>query len=681
MNQKVFFVFFIVATIFRHATSSSNNLLTENSSSNTPMESCDDCIIRAKKFYFRTVSDPEEFCVTNHLCVKDEDTNSVPTSLQSGGGPSLLTSTEPIDPQDSNINHSKSHNPITISAAEAPTMNPTAKTPIPGNPSRKPTDVENSIPNDATDSQLTLDESLSNDLTNNDTFRSFMSSIYLKNLTGAMDQEVSEIFSIIALDFLRDNSVSDGISEEIDFILVEVTAEGPEFGNSTKEEMHIDGMHVFFETVVDLEDNNEIDLPRLIESIFRNNKNDLFFRLAEADDFFIPLYGKMPSIHEVEESQSGFMRTSWVASSLAAVACSVLLSAILLVKKRTGPRRDYKDPSKQDTFPLYTLEQTCSECSTPTNKPGDGERQIGTVTNSYDSVVSNMEYESFCNEYDGSHSNLTDLMKKQNILMDLEGDTLVGLELLRSETNNSSSNSARDVGNHEKNNYEVQKRRFEIKGETDEESIGSRAGYKARMRKRQIEMDLRKKSMEGTSMGAILIATSSLKSDEEIGEHRSKIEAVEKQNSIKLEVHTGQDENLSAGPEQKRSFMNQISTIFRPDSKKQQIRRLEPIGINQEDGSVLSFLNTPQNTGNKINSFRDETETDKYLSVNTHILPKSILKVDKCESPDSPAAYTNFSRKNIRNHGYRANTHIVSSPTSKAVKRSRMTTPEGYYHY
>ena len=194
-------------------------------------------------------------------------------------------------------------------------------------------------------------------------------------------------------------------------------------------------------------------------------------------------------------------------------------------------------------------------------------------------------------------------------------------------------------------------------------------------------MDLRKKSMEGTSMGAILIATSSLKSDEEIGEHRSKIEAVEKQNSIKLEVHTGQDENLSAGPEQKRSFMNQISTIFRPDSKKQQIRRLEPIGINQEDGSVLSFLNTPQNTGNKINSFRDETETDKYLSVNTHILPKSILKVDKCESPDSPAAYTNFSRKNIRNHGYRANTHIVSSPTSKAVKRSRMTTPEGYYHY
>lgn len=103
-------------------------------------------------------------------------------------------------------------------------------------------------------------------------------------------------------------------------------------------------------------------------------------------------------------------------------------------------------------------------------------------------------------------------------------------------------------------------------------------------RKRQIEQALEKgRSGESTSMGAILIATKSLGSQDEIEGQKTNMDVVEKQRSI----------GLGENSVQKRSFMEQISAIFRPTSKKSQIRRLKPVGMNQDDGSVLSFFNTP----------------------------------------------------------------------------------------
>lgn len=188
--------------------------------------------------------------------------------------------------------------------------------------------------------------------------------------------------------------------------------------------------------------------------------------------------------------------------------------------------------------------------------------------------------------------------------MDLEGDYLDGLELVRENS------------------------KYRANRDKDEESVGSRA----RMRKRQIELALAKsRSQEGPSMEAILVATSSLRSDEE-----SEVQKPRRR-SAKL-----RRSSESQKPNEKLSFMEQISSVFRSKSNKPQVRRLEPVPMNQDDGSVLSFMSTPHSSTNGTKSFREE---DKYLGV-----PKSILKVDdKCESPEYPAVYPdslgqNFSR-------------------------------------
>jgi hypothetical protein len=225
-------------------------------------------------------------------------------------------------------------------------------------------------------------------MTNNDLWRTAISSLFLKNLTSAMNLEVAEVFSITALDFLRDYSRSLSLSEEIDFILVEVVGQGPELGDSTKFEAHIDGMHIFFETVVYVKVDEQIDVPRLIETIFKTNKNDFFSRLAESNEFFTPLDPESRS-NQIP-SMSDFM-SSWVISSLAVVGSSVFLAAILLARRiqRTRPRRYHQESSKQDTCPLYTLEQTCSsEESNETNKTGDDKALNPRDKNA---VVSNIE--------------------------------------------------------------------------------------------------------------------------------------------------------------------------------------------------------------------------------------------------------------------------------------------------
>jgi hypothetical protein len=453
MNGHPSFLLFIVATIFFHdatlgvhATSWSTNFSTEYFSFNTPTDTCDDCIQRARDYYSRTVSDPEQFCVENHLCVKNPDASSPseklntsrsqipevessllsntvqthePSSLPSDGlslvpntGPSLRRNAVPSGepslfastvqslspsplPSDRQSYNEYIDNPTDMPnfiQSLSPTVLPTTNAPSPtlsnfleATPIKSPESLP--LPMDA----MNLDPTM----TNNDSWRTAISSLFLKNLNSAMDLEVAEVFSITALDFLRDYSKPLTLSEGIDFILVEVVGQGPELGNSTKFDAHIDGMHIFFETVVNIKGDKQIDVPRLIEMIFKTNKNDLFFRLAESNEFFIPLgFESHRSQGEVKSqitSASDFM-SSWVVSSLAVVGCSVFLATILSARRvqRTRPRRYHQDSSKQDTYPLYTLEQTCSsEDSTQTNKTGDGNATNPRDKN--DSVVSNIE--------------------------------------------------------------------------------------------------------------------------------------------------------------------------------------------------------------------------------------------------------------------------------------------------
>lgn len=460
MNGHSSSLLFIVASIFLHDATLgvhalSTNFSTEYFSFNTPTDTCDDCIQRARDYYSRTVSDPEQFCVENNLCVKNPDAGSPseipevessllsntvqahePSSLPSDG-PSLFPSTEPslrrnalpsgepslfastmpslspsplpsdrqsnneyIDDRTDMPNSIQSISPTVLPTTNAPS--PTLSNSLEATPIKPPESLP--LPMDA----MNLDPAMAN----NDSWRTAISSLFLKNLTSAMDLEVAEVFSITALDFLRDYSRPLSLSEEIDFILVEVVGQGPELGDSTKFEAHIDGMHIFFETIVNVKGDEQIDVPRLIETTFKTNKNDFFSRLSESNEFFTPLDPESRSSQGEVESQitsmSDFM-SSWVISSFAVVGSSVFLAAILSVRRfqQNRPHRYHQESSKQDTYPLHTLEQTCSsEESNETNKTGDGN---ATDPRDKNAVVSNIESwkNSFLKHYDIPYSTLS----------------------------------------------------------------------------------------------------------------------------------------------------------------------------------------------------------------------------------------------------------------------------------
>ena len=248
---------------------------------------------------------------------------------------------------------------------------------------------------------------------------------------------------------------------------------------------------------------------------------------------------------------------------------------------------------------------------------------------------------------------------------------MVGLKLIHSETIKTPS-SSRDVGKYE-NKYEPKKLQSEIEIDADEESVVSRA----RIRKRQIEEDYRKRRSEGgTTMGSILIATESLKSDEDVEGQKTSIEVVEEQERNNVELL--KCDSLSSEPEQKRSFMDQVTTIFRPKIKqKPQVPRLQPVRYQHDDDSDLSFLSTPHSIPNKLNSFNDSGRRGR-TDDDSDILPRGILK-----SPFSPVVYTNFARNEMRSHPSpgNMNIHVISSPTAKGLKRFNTSTPKGYYHH
>lgn len=704
MNGQIFFVLLIVITILlhdaslgAHAISVSNNFSTDHFSFNTPTGTCEDCIRRARNYYSVTISNPEQFCVHNYLCVKNPETSSYSPKTPSENLTILRSETPTIEPSTTDLDASliikkKEPDPISVLAEESyylknifPTILPTTNAPsqtlsnfFQGTPTRAPTNhIKNSFPSDAPSPILTFHESLPTDamnldpiLTNNHSQRTAISSLFLKNLNIQMDPEVANYFSIIALDFLRDNSMSLALSERIDFIFVKVVGQGPELGNSTEFEVHIDGMHIFFETIVNVKGDDQIELPWLMESIFKTNKNDFFFRLAESNEFFIPLVVENHSSQEVEGQMtptSEFMN-SWVVSSLSVVACSVFFTTLLLTKmiRRTRPQRFHHDSSKRNVYPLYTIEQTYSDDSTETNKTPDENRKNGNATNPRDK---------------------NDLV---DILMNLEGESLAGLKLLQSEDNDSLAHSSRDTGSYTKKKCETNKLSTTSKIDTIQESKGERQpGHNARTRKRQIEQEFQKRrlwSEENTSMGAILIATSSFNCDGDVGAQR-----------LSIEIATGQCENLSPPAVQKKSIMDQISTIFRTKNKKQQIRRLEPNRIIEEDCSDLSSLSTPAHSPSKgLNSFceaiqNNRTDEANYLSINTNALPKSLLKGDKYRfcpeaatavSPKCATTYANLSKKKSTNRPNPIKTYFISSPISKRLQGSRTTTQEiRHQHY
>jgi hypothetical protein len=261
-----------------------------------------------------------------------------------------------------------------------PTLIHTTSAPSPSEPTNS---IDNSSSSDLQSSQFTFHDSLLKDDVDLDAStakiivqRTTISSIFLKNLTYAMDHEVAELFSITVLDFLRDYSTLGALSERIDFILVDVVGQGPELGDSTEFEVqHIDGMHVFFETVVNVKGDKQIDLPRLMEMIFKSNKNDFIVRLVESNDYFRPLSAESHIAEEKVERQitaTNFV-SSWVVSSLAVVVCSVFFTTMLLTRmvRRTRPTRNTEDASKPDIYPLETLEQTYSDDSSQTSKKDD----------------------------------------------------------------------------------------------------------------------------------------------------------------------------------------------------------------------------------------------------------------------------------------------------------------------
>ena len=347
----------------------------------------------------------------------------IPSSYPSDGiseipsdGPSIidiLTSSRVDDTQldkvsvstnESILSSSVSHS---ISSTKTPSISPTKKPSatlfnlLPGIFQSTPSNsIQRVIPSGTPSSQPSYYESLPTnpmDLdptsTNEDSWwRTTVSSLFLKNLASPMDPEVTEIFSSTALQFLRDYSSSVAVARGVEFIYVKVVGQGPELGNSTEFHAHIDGMHIYFETIADIEDNVEIDLPWLIENIFKINKNEFFARLAESSEFFLPVGiesrstgGNLGGMESGVASTSDFMN-SWVISSLAVVVFSVFLTTLLMTRmvKRIRPRRFQEDSAKRDFYPLNTLVESFSDHSTETINMGNKKGKSNTAIDKYD---------------------------------------------------------------------------------------------------------------------------------------------------------------------------------------------------------------------------------------------------------------------------------------------------------
>ena len=650
MNGQTLITFFTVTTIFL-----GKGILGIHAVSLT--DTCNDCLLRARKYYSKTVLDPEQFCINNHLCIKTErptfKPSEFPTNRPSRSPSSLPTFSpterptyKPSELPTNKPSHSPSSLP-TSSPSELPSDGPLLLPRVVPSAEKKkhPADessfFQTNFPTvwstiSGTDSSSTeilqmTPSGMSSDeskpplgMINN---RTTISSLFLKNLTRSMNHEVTEDFSTIALEFLKEYSLGLGLAGGVEFIEVKVVGQGPELGNSTEFGVHIDGIHIFFETIA--KSYQETDIPRLIEIIFKRNRKHFFARLIESNEYFAPLgvdnVGGRESVGNQIKSSRDFL-SGWVITCLSAVVGSVFITTVLIARmigqnRSTGGRQDVK---KQDTHPLYSMEQISSYNSTETNK-----------------IV-----------YSDSEDNTFTKNSSVDILQDLD-HSLVGLKLLNSQDSYSAKSSA-DARSYKKQNYEAERIAIETVIDANDDAKGrSKTSHDARMRKRQIEQDFKKRKSSGTSMGAILIATSSFQSDEESGEQRSGLEDASDQNSN----HTWSE-----------SILHQISTVFRTKKKKQKLLRLEPVQIIEEDDSDSSCLSTPVQIPNEgLSYFNERHQNDKYDE-------------EHCLSINTDIANTTFSKKISRTCPSPIETHFVSSPISKRLQRSRATTqPTGHY--
>lgn len=253
--------------------------------------------------------------------------------------------------------------------------------------------------------------------------------------------------------------------------------------------------------------------------------------------------------------------------------------------------------------------------------------------------------------------------------MNLEEESLMGLKLLRSE-----DNSSLDMGSYKKHNGPPSKFDIESKIESMKKAQeSSQPGYDARMRKRKLEQQFRKRgSREGTSMEAILIATSSFNTDEDGSERISSVE-----------ISAGHYENASTSVAHNVSIMNRVSNIFRRKKIEDHVPKLEPVRTTGEDDSLLSYESegfiSPVSA---LRSFRlvaqvDMVDEEICSSINTDDLTvgkryeKKILKGDKYDDSSAGRACALLSPESVmvnsENRPIPIKTYFESDPISRRL--------------
>jgi len=481
-----------------------------------------------------------------------------------------------------------------------------------------------------------------------------------------MGPEVTQIFSATALQFLGDYSSLIGIAGTVNFVDVEVLGQGPEFGNSTKFDTHIDGMHVYFETIIAVEDNYDVDLPQLIEKIFKTNKNDFYFRLAESSKFFVPLdVENRISRGNVSKSESQIVSTSefmnsWVLASLAIVLCSVFITIILMTRMIQGNNRHrilHEDTSKSDRHLLYSLHQTSSE---------DSDEMRKRINNKRRTRIDKKRITDKTTHVHGGDDTV-------DILMNLDSGSLAGLKLLRAEENSSLAYSAGDIVRKKGQKWKEN----ELRTETDSDQVGNtkekewpiQPGRNARMKKQKIEQ-------EGTSLETILKATSSFNTEED-GDYQS-------EGVPSVEIVSGDHENHSEGVSQKTSIVKRVTNFLQGKKKKKQgPRHLEPVRILEEGESILSCPSTPAHSLDNRNIFPKEnicgrSNEGKTLSIDTEIVTEEEYNhpttVTSAFSPvifSPKSQLTVDTRRQKKTHPDSIKTTFISSPISRRLLRSR----------
>mmetsp|Transcript_23391 Transcript_23391/g.64874 ORF Transcript_23391/g.64874 Transcript_23391/m.64874 type:complete len:785 (+) Transcript_23391:170-2524(+) len=476
-----------------------------------------------------------------------------------------------------------------------------------------------------------------------------VSSIFLKNIDTPMDLEITQKFSSIVLQFLIDHSSSIYTEGTINFSDVEVVGQGPEFGNSTEIDTHIDGMHVYFQTITEIADNHDIDLPWVIEKIFKTNKNDFLFRLTESNEFFVPIDvggrssgESLPQDESRLASVSDFMN-SWVIASLAVVLCSIFITTILMTRMVQGDHdRPRRFCGKSSMHPLSSLEETSTNDSDQMVKPEDKKRS--------DDITDDIER--------------NDYLDNQ---MNLDEDSLAGLKLLSNEDSSSLAYSKQSFLR--KKNHECKGNMPKVESESHQlgnmkgDEVSKQKGQYARLRKREIEHQIQKRvSNEGTSLEAILMATSSFNTDED-GDQDDGVSGVE--------VCTDDFETHLDSGSQTSSLLQRILHMFR-SKKKKHVPRLEPVQMVEDGDSLLSYPITPARSVDKRIEYVD-------ISVGSGMIGEGVDNYPKTRtSVFSPVVFSPKSldaKRSKTDRPDRLKTTFISSPISKRLLKSNVVSP------